>query len=258
MNLFLILKSFIVGLGKIIPGVSGSMLAMTLGIYENVLEAVTNFFDNPKKHFKLLLNFGIGVFLAIIIFSKIILFLLTNYYNETMYLFLGLILGTLIPFSKNLKLNLKNILIFFIFLSLMFLTTYLDTSTNFIFTGTVFNYLYVIVLGIIDAFTSIVPGISGTAIFMMLGVYEFVLNILANPFSNIFLIYLFGMVFGIVVICYIMNYLLKNKKEETHSIIFAFMVGSILILFLDIIEALNLYLIIIFILGAFFGFYFDR
>jgi len=258
MNLFLILKGFIVGLGKIIPGVSGSMLAMTLGIYENVLEAVTNFFDNPKKHFKLLLNFGIGVFLAIIIFSKIILFLLTNYYNETMYLFLGLILGTLIPFSKNLKLNLKNILIFFIFLSLMFLTTYLDTSTNFIFTGTVFNYLYVIVLGIIDAFTSIVPGISGTAIFMMLGVYEFVLNILANPFSNIFLIYLFGMVFGIVVICYIMNYLLKNKKEETHSIIFAFMVGSILILFLDIIEALNLYLIIIFILGVFFGFYFDR
>jgi len=167
MNLILILKGFIVGIGKIIPGVSGSMLAMTLGIYENVLEAVTNFFDNPKKHFKLLLNFGIGVFLAIIIFSKIILFLLTNYYNETMYLFLGLILGTLIPFSKNLKLNLKNILIFFIFLSLMFLTTYLDTSTNFIFTGTVFNYLYVIVLGIIDAFTSIVPGLVFTPFFLI-------------------------------------------------------------------------------------------
>lgn len=258
MNLFLILKGFIVGLGKIIPGVSGSMLAMTLGIYENVLEAITNFFDNPKKHSKLLLNFGIGVFLAIIIFSKIILFLLTNYYNETMYLFLGLILGTLIPFSKNLKLNLKNILIFFIFLSLMFLMTYLDTSTKFIFTGSLFNYLYIILLGIIDAFTSIVPGISGTAIFMMLGVYEFVLGILASPFSILFVLYLLGMVFGIVVICYIMNYLLKNRKEETHSIIFAFMVGSILILFLDLIKALNMYLIIIFFIGVFFGFYFDK
>lgn len=258
MNLFLILKGFIVGLGKIIPGVSGSMLAMTLGIYENVLEAITNFFDNPKKHPKLLLNFGIGVFLAIIIFSKIILFLLTNYYNETMYLFLGLILGTLIPFSKNLKLNLKNILIFFIFLSLMFLMTYLDTSTKFIFKGSLFNYLYIILLGIIDAFTSIVPGISGTAIFMMLGVYEFVLGILASPFSILFVLYLLGMVFGIVVICYIMNYLLKNRKEETHSIIFAFMVGSILILFLDLIKALNMNLIIIFLIGVFFGFYFDK
>lgn len=258
MNLFLILKGFIVGLGKIIPGVSGSMLAMTLGIYENVLEAITNFFANPKKHFKLLLNFGIGVFLAIIIFSKIILFLLTNYYNETMYLFLGLILGTLIPFSKNLKLNLKNILIFFIFLSLMFLMTYLDTSTKFIFTGSLFHYLYIILLGIIDAFTSIVPGISGTAIFMMLGVYEFVLGILASPFSILFILYLLGMVFGIVVICYIMNYLLKNRKEETHSIIFAFMVGSILILFLDLLKALNIYLIVVFLIGVFFGFYFDK
>lgn len=258
MNLFLILKGFIVGLGKIIPGVSGSMLAMTLGIYENVLEAITNFFANPKKHSKLLLNFGIGVFLAIIIFSKIILFLLTNYYYETMYLFLGLILGTLIPFSKNLKLNLKNILIFFIFFSLMFLMTYLDTSTKFIFTGSLFNYLYIILLGIIDAFTSIVPGISGTAIFMMLGVYEFVLGILASPFSILFILYLLGMVFGIVVICYIMNYLLKNRKEETHSIIFAFMVGSILILFLDLLKALNIYLIVVFLIGVFFGFYFDK
>jgi len=49
MNIKLILKGFIVGLGKIIPGVSGSMLAITLGIYENILEAVTNFFNNPKS-----------------------------------------------------------------------------------------------------------------------------------------------------------------------------------------------------------------
>jgi len=258
MDIKLILKGFIVGLGKIIPGVSGSMLAMTLGIYENVIEAVTNFFSNPKKHLKLLMNFGIGVFLAIIIFSKIILFLLTNYYNETMYLFLGLILGTLIPFSKNLKINIKNILIFIIFISLMFLVTYLDTSTKFIFSGSIFNYLYVIFLGIIDAFTSIVPGISGTAIFMILGVYEFVLNILGSPFSLLFIFYLFGMVFGIIVICYIMNYLLKNKKEETYSIIFAFMIGSILILFLDLIQSFNFYLLLIFIIGILFGFYFDK
>lgn len=258
MNLFLILKGFIVGLGKIIPGVSGSMLAMTLGVYENVLEAVTNFFSSPKKHLKLLLNFSLGVFLAIMLFSKLILFLLTNYYNETMYLFLGLILGTLIPFSKNLKINLKNIIIFIIFLILTFLMTYIDTSTKFIFTGSIFNYFYTIILGIIDAFTSIVPGISGTAIFMLLGVYEFVLSILANPFSIVFIFYMFGMVFGLVVICFIMNYLLKNKKEETYSIIFAFMIGSLVILSLKLIDSLSMGLIIIFIIGIIFGFYFDK
>ena len=76
MNLRLIIQGFIVGIGKIIPGVSGSMMAMLMGIYEPLMEAVTKFFDNKKKHFYLLFNFGIGIFLAIILFSKIILFLL--------------------------------------------------------------------------------------------------------------------------------------------------------------------------------------
>ena len=90
MNLILILKGFIVGIGKIIPGVSGSMLAITLGVYERVLEAITNFFSNPKQNIKLLVNFSFGLFLAIIFFSRLILFSLNNYYDETMFLFIGL------------------------------------------------------------------------------------------------------------------------------------------------------------------------
>lgn len=72
MNLKLIVQGFIVGVGKIIPGVSGSMLAMFMGLYEPLREAVTQFFDDKKKHFYLLFNFGIGLFLAIVLFSKII------------------------------------------------------------------------------------------------------------------------------------------------------------------------------------------
>ncbi len=258
MDLKLILKGFIVGVGKIIPGVSGSMLAITLGVYEEIMEAVTHFFDNSKKHFKLLFNFGMGVFFAIIIFSKIILFLLNNYYSETMYLFLGLILGTLIPFSKNLKINFKNLFIFLVFLGLMFLIMCYDSSTKFLFTGSICNYLYTALLGGIDAVTSIVPGISGTAIFMVLGVYEYILSILANPFSLAFIIYLFGMIGGLILICYVMYYLLRNKREETHSIIFAFMVGSILMLFLNIIKEINIFLIIIFVIGILGGICFDK
>ena len=51
MNLKLIIKGFIVGVGKIIPGVSGAMLAMFMGIYEDLMEAVTHFFDDKKKYF---------------------------------------------------------------------------------------------------------------------------------------------------------------------------------------------------------------
>lgn len=258
MDLKLILKGFIVGLGKIIPGVSGSMLAITLGLYEKVIDAVTNFFGNVRSNLKLLVNFGLGVFLAIIFFSKIILFLLNNYYCETMYLFLGLIFGTFIPFFKELKINKKNILIFIGCLVLMFMMFNVDNQNSFLFTPSLMNYLYVVLLGIIDAFTSIVPGISGTAIYMMLGVYEFVLEILSNPFSLNFVIYGVGLIFGIVIVCYLMNYLFKTKKSETMSAVFAFMVGSILILFLNLIKEINIYLIIIFIIGGVFGYLFDK
>ncbi len=111
MDFLLIIKGFIVGLGKIIPGISGSMLAITLGIYEKIIDAITNFFSDIKRNSKLLINFSIGVFLAIIFFSKLILFFLNNYYYETMFLFLGLIMGTLLPFIKQVKINKKNIIL---------------------------------------------------------------------------------------------------------------------------------------------------
>ena len=258
MNIKLILKGFIVGLGKIIPGVSGSMLAITLGIYENILEAVTNFFNNPKKHSKLLVNFGIGVFLAIIFFSKLILFLLNNYYEPTMYLFLGLIVGTLLPFTKELKWNIKNFILFIVFLSLTFILSFISTNTNFIFNGNLLDYIYTSFLGSIDAFTSIVPGISGTAIFMLLGSYEYVLKILSNPFSLLFIIYGIGLILGIIIICYIMNYLLKYKRNETNIVIFAFMISSVGILLIGIKNFFNIFMLLMFIIGIIIGYIFDK
>ena len=70
MNIKIILKGFIVGIGKIIPGVSGSMLAMMMGIYEKLIQAITNFFTNIKENSKLLINFCIGLFIAIIYLVK--------------------------------------------------------------------------------------------------------------------------------------------------------------------------------------------
>lgn len=258
MDIGLILKGFVVGIGKILPGVSGSMLAITLGLYEDLLEAVTNFFLNVHKNIKLLGNFCFGLFLAIILFSKLILFLLYNFYNETMFLFIGLILGSSLPFIKELKINKKNIIIFLMVFLMIVLMGKVQLTQEFIFKGTLEHYLFVVFLGMIDAFTSIVPGISGTSIFMMMGSYQFVLNILGNPFCLLFIIYGIGVVGGIISVCYIMNYLLKNFKKETYSAIFALMVGSLGILFLTVYRNLSVFTGLIFILGVFLGFLFDK
>lgn len=258
MNIKLIIKGFIIGIGKIIPGVSGSMLAMMFGIYEDLIEAVTNFFDDTKKHLKLLINFGIGLFIAIILFSRVLLYLLNTYYYFTMSLFLGLILGTIIKFSHKLTINKKNILIFIICILFILFISISSNSTTYIFKNTILSYLYLSLLGIIDAASSIIPGISGTAIFMMLGSYELVLNILASPFSLAFIIYGLGVVLGVILVCYIMNYLLKNKKSETYMLIFAFSIGSVILVFLNIVGSFTIGLFLILLIGIYLGYIFDK
>ena len=254
----LIIQGFIVGIGKIIPGVSGSMMAIFMGIYEPIIEAIVHFFDDKKRHFKLLFGFGIGFFLAITLFSRVILFLLEHYYNIVIYLFLGLILGATLKFRKKIIFKKKEVILF-IGVFFLFLTISLfPHSTVYVFKNNLLHYLYVIILGSIDAISSIVPGISGTAIFMMLGSYEFVLHILANPFSFLFLIYLLGVVKGAIGISYLMIYLFRKWKNEVYTIIFALSIGSFLLLFLTVESSFNLYLLFIMILGIILGTFFDK
>ena len=62
----LILKGIIIGLGKIIPGVSGSMLAISMGIYQKMIDSINNFFDNIKTNFLFLFKIGLGVLISIV------------------------------------------------------------------------------------------------------------------------------------------------------------------------------------------------
>lgn len=248
-NLKLILQSFVVGIGKIIPGVSGSMLAMTLGIYDEFLESLTNFFNNISRHFKFLLNFGIGIILAIIFFSRIISFLLNNFYYITMYIFLGLIIGSLLSFSRKIKFRKNDFLMIGLIIILMIIISNYKWTSNFEFNGNILGYIFIMILGFIDALSSIIPGISGTTLFMILGSYSFVLKILSNPFNIEGFFYGIGLAIGIILVSYLMNYLLKNYKEKTNKVVFAFMTSSLIILGINLIEGITLINVIIFLLS---------
>ena len=65
--MLLFIKGLIIGIGKIIPGVSGALLAINFHIYEKLINAITHFFDSKKENFKFLLIVCSGIFLAIIL-----------------------------------------------------------------------------------------------------------------------------------------------------------------------------------------------
>lgn len=241
----LIIKGFIIGLAKIIPGVSGSLVALNLGLYERGIEAISNFFKNVKSNMIFLLNVGIGIILSIIIGSKIIDYTLLKFYFPTMLLFIGLLVGTIPNLFKKANIKTKSEMFYFIAIFiLMIILTFLKTDTNFIYIDNLKNNLYVILIGFIDAFTMIIPGVSGTATFMLIGCYDFFLSIfsnltnLNNILDNIKIVMLFsiGLGFGIILVTKLMSYLLNNKKNIIYPIITAFSISSIIFLILQVLS----------------------
>lgn len=240
----LVLKGFIIGLGKIIPGVSGSLIAISLGVYESAIESLVNLKQNYKKNITYLGCLGLGILLAIIGFSKVILFCLNHFYLYTMFLFIGLMMGN-IPISlKKIKYTKKrNWLYFLISILLVYIVYQLKLPTSFIPTKTFQDSLIVFLLGNLDAFTMIVPGISGTALFMMINCYEFIISLFSNPFGQIYfaLIFGFGSFIGIIFTSFLMNYLFKNYKDIVHLIILGFTITSLFVLLKPLILNINIY-----------------
>ena len=98
----LFIKGIIIGIGKIIPGVSGSMLAISLGVYQNMIDSINCFFVKPVENAKFLSKIGIGILISILLFSKIIVKSLEISYIVTIFFFIGLIIGSLEDLKYNI------------------------------------------------------------------------------------------------------------------------------------------------------------
>ena len=240
-NLKLFLKGVIIGLGKIIPGVSGAMLAITFGVYEKGVNAISHFFTDLKKNFSFLLYLGLGICLGIIVGSKLVLFFLNRFYLQTMFLFVGMIIGGLSPVVDQLKNNVgKNKIIFsiIIFVFLILISFFDFNNNNHSFNYSV-NYFFIMILcGALDAAATVIPGISGTALLMIIGYYDIIMQTYSTILStdkivqNIFTLipYISGMLIGIILISRLMDYLIKNHKLIVNYMILGFASSSIVLL----------------------------
>ena len=186
----LIIKGIIIGIGKILPGISGAMFAIMLGEYERIIYSISKIEDNFKENIIYLSKIGIGIIIATSILSKIIVKGLNNFYFPTILLFAGIIVGDATEFDKINKrtLNQKEIwklckktimiITFFIIYSKINYKIISKTTTKYRSN----NFITLMIVGAIDAMASIVPGISGTVILLALGYY----NIILEAFSSVY------------------------------------------------------------------------
>ena len=243
----MIIKGFIIGIGKILPGVSGALLAISLGIYEKCIYILSNLRKELIKNIKFILYLGIGFILSIVLGSRLIYYLINNYYIYTIYLFIGLILGSIPSIIKEVEFKKKNIIFLIISFLILFLINFIKLNIN--------SNSYIL-LGLIESISILVPGVSGTAIMMLLGNYNLMLELLINPFKYQFIYFLIGLIIGIILIAKLINYLLKKYKSETYYMIIGFLIASLSTLYLNIMHTKisiidALICLILFIIGIF-------
>lgn len=273
-SLILLIKGFLIGVAKIIPGVSGAMLAISFGIYDKAINAINYFFHDIKKNVKFLIPIGIGVFLAIVLTSKIVLISLDKYFLPTMLLFIGLITGGIPMIFKKVEYNYtkKNILIaVIIFLLIISIPLIKPNSDVIVFNLSISSFILLILIGMIDAFTMVVPGISGTAIMMIIGCYEPLMQVFSNlsDFSliltNLYILFPFGIgvLFGIIITVKLISYLFKHYEIKTFFAIIGFVISSVFLLLIKTFNGnYNLQQILVglllFIVGYYLSLNFDK
>lgn len=238
--LVLAIKGFIIGVANIIPGVSGGTLAITLGIYERLINAISHFMKNIKENIKFLFPIGIGAVLSLAILSNAISYALTNFKFPTTLFFIGLIVGGIPLLYKKVdkEVNGKNILLMLITFSIVVLFTFMDSGNKVISFANmdIYKYITLFVVGMIAAATMVIPGISGSFVLMLLGYYEPIINTikdfthLNNIASNLAILIPFGIgvLVGIVLIAKLIEYLLAKHEVPTYFMIIGFILASII------------------------------
>ena len=88
-----LLAGFLIGVGCILPGVSGGVMAVSLGLYQPALDALTSFFRNIRKHTAFLLPLAIGGLAGLLMGAEGLAFAINRWETPILFLFLGFILG---------------------------------------------------------------------------------------------------------------------------------------------------------------------
>lgn len=235
------MKNFIagmfIGLGVVIPGVSGAVIAILFGIYDKIIYIFSDFFHDVKKNIRYLLPIILGIIISIYIFGNLLIFFIEKYEDIFKILFAGLIVGSIPVLLDNINkketgpFKVKSFIIAF---GISLLLNYLKKfNFDFITNSSISNSLLLLLIGILYVSGKIIPGISSAFFLIIFNLYDYILSILINPFNHcveeyIRLIPFFmGVFLGFIILMKIINIFLSKYFSFTYSCIIGFVFGSV-------------------------------
>jgi putative membrane protein len=238
-----ILCGVAIGIACIIPGVSGGTMMISMGIYTEILEAVSGFFTHWKKSLHILFPYAAGIGAGILGFSFILEYLLCHYPFQTAMAFIGLILGgvpQLLPKVSKGYPDWSEVMIFVLAAAVLTAIQLLGEGQTQQLEQNGNTAVVLLAVGLIVAATMVIPGVSGSAILMAMGFYESLLYHINRLIQGIFtleietisecisLLFPFGLgvAGGIFLMAKLVEHLLKKYERKSYFGILGFLAAS--------------------------------
>lgn len=258
-HLLNMIKGMFVGGSMLIPGVSGGSMAIILGIYDELICAVSSFFKNKKDNLKLLSIFMVGAFIGIILFAKPLLYLTDTYTFPMMYFFVGAVTGSIPMIYKKAEIkgvSIQSIVyivlgIFAVFLISLIPKELFEVDLN----NGIQDYLILIITGIVVAVALVLPGISVSYMLLVLGMYEETIRAVSEFYLPYLMPLGIGVLLGIILTTRILERAMTLHSRPTYLIILGFVIGSVIEVFPGIPEGAA---IIISLFNLFLGYFLIR
>ncbi|MFC7322079.1 DUF368 domain-containing protein [Halobacillus campisalis] len=232
-----IYRGMLMGASDVVPGVSGGTIAVVLGIYDQLITSINGFFSKEwKRHLKFLLPLGLGIVTSILLLANLIDWLFEHYPGPTQFFFLGLIIGVL-PFLTH-KADMKNkfegrhYILLIIGALLVGSMVIFQTSEGQPMTDLTFaSYVGLFFSGWLASSAMVLPGISGSFLLLIIGMYTTIIEGVADLKLDIILTVGLGVLIGIVIMSKIIKFFLENYTSATFGLIIGLVLGSVVVIF---------------------------
>lgn len=234
--LLITLKGIGMGAADVIPGVSGGTIAFITGIYQELIDSIksinfanlkllfsgkfTDFWKAVNANFLFSLLIGIGI--SILSLAKGLKYLLDHHPILVWSFFFGLIVASAIYVAKDIKHWKAGT-----FLSLLAGVAIAYTITVITPAEANTSYAFIFLSGSIAICAMILPGISGSFILVLLGMYKFILGAVSAFNLPVIFVFLAGAAIGIVLFSNVLSWLLKKYYTLTIALLAGFMIGSL-------------------------------
>ena len=235
--LWLYLKGIAMGSADVVPGVSGGTIAFITGIYTELLDSIKSvninalvilFKQGPKAAWQavngtFLLVLLLGILSAILTLAKVIHYLLDEHAILLWAFFFGLILASSLHMGKQIKQWDKGTFAALLIGAVCagFISIASPTSIE-------ASYLNIFIAGSIAICAMILPGISGSFILLLMGLYAPVLAAVKGLQLDIMMVFALGAIFGLMLFARLLSWLLHHYQDLMFSLLTGFMLGALL------------------------------